>query len=83
MTPPLTEQEVLGAVAVVVTPQGVSALLSEWLERVVAAGEVAQVIAGSERLQRITAFCRSKQDGAFRVFKTPREASAGRRRPAG
>ena len=61
MHEPLTEEQVLHAVAVVATPEGAAALLREWLERRVAADEVAQVIAGSERLQRITAFCRSVQ----------------------
>jgi hypothetical protein len=58
----LTESQVLAALAIVATPVGAAALLSEWLERTVTADEVSQCIAGSERLQRITAFCRKMQE---------------------
>jgi len=57
----LTEEQVLHAIAVVATPIGAAALLSEWLERTVTVDEVSQCIARSERLRRITAFCRSVQ----------------------
>ena len=57
----LTEEQVLAAVSIVATPIGAAALLSEWLERTVTADEVSQCIARSERLRRITAFCRSVQ----------------------
>ena len=57
----LSEEQVLAALAVVATPIGAAALLTEWHERVVTAEEVAHVIAGSERLRRITAFCRQVQ----------------------
>jgi hypothetical protein len=48
----LTEAQVLAALAIVATPVGAAALLTEWRERLVTAEEVAQVIAGSPRLQR-------------------------------
>ncbi|MGH8430110.1 MAG: hypothetical protein ACREUF_06875 [Solimonas sp.] len=57
----LSEDQVLNAIAVVATPVGAAALLSEWLERTVTAAEVSQCIARSERLRRVTAFCRSVQ----------------------
>ena len=62
MRQPLSEQQVLQAVAIVATPQGAATLLSEWLEYTVTPAEVAEVIAGSEQLRRITSFCRSVQD---------------------
>jgi hypothetical protein len=78
---PLTEGHVLAAVSIVATPTGAAALLSEWLERVVTADEVAQVIAGSERLQRITAFCRSMQEPTrTTTFEDRIRAMAGPRR---
>lgn len=60
--PPLDEEQCLAALAIIATPIGAAALLSEWLERVVTADEVSQIIAGSERLQRTTRFCQSVQN---------------------
>jgi hypothetical protein len=77
----LSEEQVLAAIAVVATPVGAAQLLTEWLERPVSAAEVSQIIAGSERLRRITAFCRSVQtpDGPTDVEARIR-AMAGPRR---
>jgi hypothetical protein len=60
--PQISDEQVLAALAIVATPEGAAALLAEWLERVVTPAEVSQVIAGSEKLQRVTAFCRSMQE---------------------
>jgi hypothetical protein len=60
--PPLDEEQCLAALAIVATPTGAAKLLTEWLERVVTADEVAKAIAGSERLRRISAFCSSVQN---------------------
>jgi hypothetical protein len=57
----LSEEQVLAALAIVATPVGAAALLSEWHERVVTAEDVSQAIAASPRLQRITSVCRSVQ----------------------
>jgi hypothetical protein len=57
----LTEEQVLAALAIIAAPVGAAALLSEWLERPVTPAEVSEVIAGSERLRRISRFCQSVQ----------------------
>ena len=61
---PLSEDQVLAALAIVATPVGAAALLSEWNECVVTADEVSQVIAASPRLQRIAAACAQVQGGS-------------------
>ena len=80
MRQPLSEQQVLQAVAIVATPQGAAALLSEWLEYTVTPAEVAEVIAGSEQLRRITSFCRSVQEPVSTAddFESRIRARAGR-----
>ena len=77
----LTEAQVLAALAIVATPVGAAALLSEWLERVVTADEVSQCIARSERLRRITAFCRSVQTPTSTTDIEARLRSMGGLRP--
>jgi hypothetical protein len=83
--PPLDEEQRLSALAIVATPVGAAKLLSEWLERTVTADEVAQTIAGSERLQRISSFCRSVQEPAHAAtdFEARVKSMAGHRRRLG
>jgi hypothetical protein len=77
----LSEEQVLAALAIVATPVGAAALLTEWLERTVTAGQVSQVIAASPRLRRITAFCCTVQSpgGATADLEARVKAMAGPR----
>jgi hypothetical protein len=80
-TSDLSEEQILAALAIVATPVGAAALLSEWRECVVTAEEVAQVIAGSVRLQRIAAACAKAQSGTSNVLTEERlRAMAGPQR---